>query len=144
MPQSLKPHFKFIRDLEAKKLPAAEFTHVAHIRAAWFYLNQAGLNQYTWDEARHRCCQAIRNFAISLGATDKYNHTISIAMMQLVSHRLNLIKQADRFNWYLFVDNNTDLIESGLEILLNYYDEAVLFSEPAKTTFIPPDREIKF
>ncbi len=137
----LKSHFEFIQKLEAKTLAAEEFTHLAHIRAAWFYLNQADLKQCSWSEACTDCCDNIKQLAISLGASDKYNHTISVAMMKIVNQRLQLLEAKQRTCWSLFIKNNKDLIEHGLEILLSYYDERVLFSNRAKQSFITPKKD---
>ncbi len=132
-------HKRFIEQLEDKTLAAAEFTHLAHIRAAWYYLNQ-----FSWAQASQNCCQSIKSFAESLGAKNKYNQTVSIAMLKLIQQRLKKMEPTKRTDWEFFISNNQDLIKDGLDILLGYYDESVLFSEPARSTFVPPIKDFDF
>jgi hypothetical protein len=52
----------FLRQLESSTLPASEFTHQAHLYAAWAYRRQ-----YPAAEAAARCARALSRYAMAQG-----------------------------------------------------------------------------
>ena len=135
-------HKEFITALEDKTLPEEMFTHEGHLRAAWIYLCE-----YEPQQATKKCCEAIKAYADSLGATDKFNLTISIALMKIISNRLitkdlkdssAAVGQSEGYDWENFKLHNKDFFENALAILFRYYDKEVLFSDRAKREFIQP------
>jgi len=130
-------HKEFIVALEDQSLPDELFTHEGHLRAAWIYLCDNEPQQ-----AAKKCCTAIKDYAESLGATDKFNLTISMALMEIVAVRLSrsnsLFGQGGDSNWRSFKQQNSDLFDNALAILFKYYDKEVLFSEKARHEFLPP------
>ena len=59
---------EFVAAFEACTLLPAQFTHAAHVRAAWWYLQH-----YPLGEAMDRFRTALRRFADSLGAEAPVN-----------------------------------------------------------------------
>ena len=60
-------------------LPGDCFTHEAHLRLAWIHIRKYGPNR-----AAHNLCEQIKAYAASLGATDKFNHTVTVAAVRVL------------------------------------------------------------
>ena len=115
---------------ESTELDATAFTHVEHVRVAWYYLRTLSL-----DEAIDRCRDGIRRFAATQGAADKYHETVTVAFMLLINERL----EAARFlPWPEFASANADLFARP-SVLSRYYSEELLRSDRARQTFVSPD-----
>jgi hypothetical protein len=123
---------ELIRAFESTELPAEQFTHVSHVRVAWWYLRHAPL-----PVALDRFIAALRRYAASRGAADKYHHTVTIAYMLLIAERLD---NAAHLSWSEFAERNPDLLARTPSILSTYYTDAVLSSERARRSFVMPDR----
>ena len=123
---------ELIRAFESTELPAGQFTHAAHVRAGWWYLRHAPL-----PEALDRFITALRRYATSLGAVEKYHETITVAFMLLIAERLD---GAAHLPWPEFAERNPDLLARTPSVLATYYSDAVLSSERAKRSFVMPDR----
>ena len=72
-----------VRAFETASIPAAEFTHAAHIAVAVSYLAR-----YLPDEAFHRMRENVRTFAAHHGATGLYHETLTTFWMRLLEHVL--------------------------------------------------------
>ena len=113
-----------------RRLSAAEFDHRAHVRAAW-----AVLQCHDLSVAIEMICTGIRELATQFGAAEKYNRTLSEAIVRLMASR-----DAATLGWSEFVGNNPELFSNASAVLSRYYSTAVLQSADAKASFIPPDR----
>jgi hypothetical protein len=127
MPELLEDS-TFLQMFLDQTLPSEYFDHVGHLRVAWLILNEHGL-----ESGSLKGCAAIKAYATSLGAAEKYHHTISIALFHLMYFR----GLGD--SWQSFVENQSDLVHNSLSVLKVYYSEALLFSEDAKQSFQQPD-----
>ena len=80
--------------------------------------------------------KGIANYARHLGATAKFNLTLSQAILCILADRMTkrAVKNLDEF---LLV--NDDLFGKMIDIVRQYYSDQVLFSNEAKATFIQPD-----
>lgn len=122
---------EFVRAFEACTLPKAQFTHAAHVRAAWWYLQH-----YPLGDAIDRFRATLQAYAASLGASGKYHETITIAWLLLIAERLDA--GARPLTWREFADRHPELF--GAPSLVNrYYAEATLKSARARTSFVMPD-----
>lgn len=119
----------FLAALEQCVLPESEFTHVAHVRAAYLYLRAGG---FAW--ALERIRSAIRNYAAHLGRADKYHETITVAYLALIQEHLS--ERGDAGGWLNFQRENQYLFRKDL--LLHYYDRGQLASDLARRTFVLP------
>jgi len=118
---------EFIAELEACRLPACEFPHAGHVRAAYLYLLAE-----PFPQAAARMCRTIQNYARSLGKADKYHETLTIGFMALVQKHLRL--HGDAGGWEGFKAQNPELLRK--DALLDYYPAAVLDSAEARATFV--------
>lgn len=124
----------FVAAFEARTLPKAQFTHAAHVRAAWWYLQH-----YPLGDAIDRFRATLQAYAASLGATGKYHETVTIAWLLLIAERLDA--GARPLSWREFADRHPDLFGTP-SLVHRYYTEATLTSARARTSFVMPDAGI--
>jgi hypothetical protein len=120
----------FLRALETCALPETEFSHIAHVRAAYLYLRA-----HEFAEALMRIRASIRRYAARLQRLDRYHETITVAYLSLIQQRL--VQRGDGGGWAGFAHENPDLLRSDL--LKQYYSPAQLESELARCIFVLPD-----
>lgn len=118
-----------VRGFEAAELPAGEFTHAAHVRIAWWYLRHTSL-----PDALVRFTAALKRYAASLGAADKYHETITVAYMLLIAEGL---AGAAHLTWPEFAGRNPDLLCRTPSVLSTYYGDALLFSKRSSRARVP-------
>jgi len=119
----------FLAALERCTLPEAEFTHAAHVRAAYLYLCDGSFGQ-----AIDRMAAVIRRYATSLGKPDRYHDTITVGFLALI--RARLCERGDAGGWRGFAAANPDLLDRGL--LLRHYPPQQLESALARRVFVLP------
>ena len=119
----------FLAALERCALPEAEFTHAAHVRAAYLCLCAGSFGQ-----AIDRMATAIRRYAASLGKTDRYHDTITVAFLTVIRERI--CERGDGGGWAGFVAANPDLLDR--ELLLRHYPREQLQSTLARRVFVLP------
>ena len=120
---------EFLEALESCRLPPHEFTHAAHLRAAYLYLRGGG-----FETALGRIRSAIRNYAAHLGVPGKYHETVTVAYVALIQQ--HMVERGPAEGWQQFREANPELLERGL--LLRYYAAAELDSDLARRTFVLP------
>lgn len=121
----------FLAALEDGSLPAAEFSHRNHLRAAWLYLERHPL-----PEAAMYCALAIQKYAAGLGVPEKFHLTLTLAFMHIIAE---LRAQHPAGDWETFLAACPDLQRDAKGIVSRYYSAALLESERARRTFVPPD-----
>lgn len=120
---------EFIAALESCTLPAEEFGHEAHVRAAYLYLRQG-----SFGEAIDRTGTTIRRYAASLGQPGRYHDTITVGFLALIRQRI--CERGDGGGWPGFAATNPDLFERDL--LLRYFPKSQLDSSLARQVFVLP------
>ena len=123
----------FTREFEQLTLPPEYFDHRGHLRLAWLYLRQ-----YPLEEAIARVASGIREYASSLGATDKFQHTLTEAIVRIMAARPALAT-AGTLEGYLA--ENPDLVTDIQAVLSRYYSAGLLQSPQARSGFVDPDLE---
>jgi hypothetical protein len=121
----------FISQFENQTLDPVHFSHTGHIRIAWLYLNA-----FEFENARQKVCSGIKRYAESLGATDKFNLTLTDALVKIIARRMEPMSAP---TWPSFLQENQDLFDNALGILGEYFSPDILFSEAAKIRLLPPD-----
>lgn len=116
-----------VAEFEATTL--ADFPHAAHVRVAWWYLQQAPLH-----EAMGRFITGIRRYAASKGAAHKYHETITVAWLLLIAERVG---DAGDLTWAEFASRYPELFDTSL--LTRYYRPETLASERARKGFVLPE-----
>lgn len=111
--------------------PPSAFNHEGHVRIAWIHLQR-----YPLAQAIQLTCDGIERFANHLGAPDKYNRTLSEALMRIMA---SLGAADTRLSWDDYLSKNRGLFENAQQLLGQYYSNELLNSKAAKTTFVQPD-----
>jgi hypothetical protein len=57
------------------------FSHEAHLRLAWIHISK-----YGETKAIENITEQLQNFVRHLGATEKYNETLTVASIKVVKH----------------------------------------------------------
>jgi hypothetical protein len=123
----------FLDAFEQCRLPREAWTHAAHVRMAWLYLRRRP-PEWVVPAVRER----ISRYNLSLGNTDGYHETITLAFLRLIGDRIDRDPEVDSFPE--FASRNPDLLDRTLSALIVHYRKETLFSPEARTTFVEPDR----
>lgn len=107
------------------------FDHEAHLRLAWIYITQDGV-----ETAVNLICDQLLNYVIILGAADKFNKTVTVAAVRAVYHFM-LKSDADHFK--IFITEFPRLKHNFKELLASHYNIDVFNSKIARSTFLEPD-----
>jgi N-formylglutamate deformylase len=107
------------------------FTHEAHLRLAWIHITQ-----YGEEEAIKHITSQIKAFALHLGLTDKYNHTVTVAAIKAVHHFMKL-SGATAFTD--FIAEFPVLKNNFMELIHTHYGIDIFHSTKAKTEYVEPD-----
>ena len=121
----------FVTQLENCTLPPAEFSHKGHLRIAWLYLLDNDL-----EVAIVKATNAIRAYALSIGATGKFHYTLTAAALHIIRKRMSL---GSYQGFEDFLARNPDLATRFRELILNHYSQERLDDKRARDTYIPPD-----
>jgi hypothetical protein len=105
------------------------FHHADHIHAAWLYLGA-----YPLFEAIARFIAALKRYATSRGAPDRYHETITLAYLLLVYERMQ-----DGETWSGFASRNPELLSWNPSALATYYRAETLATNDARARFVLPD-----
>ena len=92
----------FLKQFENLTLDSKYFNHIGHIRLAWLYITQYGL-----ESAMAKIFVGIPAYAGSLGASDKFHATITDAIVRIIAKRMAV---GDENSWQTFVEHNSDLV----------------------------------
>ncbi len=123
---------QFIKDMEQGGFPPNLFTHEAHIRLAWLYLNQ-----FDEEMAIEKTCQTIQNFDQLHGDGTKFHLTLTVASVKVVHH---FKKKSNATSFIGFINENPRLNNAFKSSILKQYGTNPLNLENAKAKFIAPDQ----
>jgi hypothetical protein len=121
----------FARAFEAGTVSPEQFDHAAHLRVAWVYLREAG----SADAAVPRIRDAIQRFAAAAGAAQKYHETMTVVWMRLLEDAGTQVTPRCELSELLRL--RPELGDKNLP--LKYYSRDRLFSDEARTRYVPPD-----
>ena len=122
---------EFVNAFMACRLAADDFSHRGHLRLAWLLLRRHPL-----ERAIEEICTGIARIAEHFGAPDKYNRTLSEALVRLVAHA---DARAPSATFEEFLATNSALVHNVRGVLAEYYSAALLYSADAKQRFAMPD-----
>jgi hypothetical protein len=111
--------------------PAELFSHEAHIRLAWIHISRYGL-----DKAIENICTQLRAFTRSLGAADKYNHTVTVAAIRAVYH---FMLKSDCAHFIDFLTEAPRLKTAFKELMEAHYSTNIFTSDKARKEYLQPD-----
>ena len=121
----------FLAQFRRRELGPEHLAHHGHLRIAWLHLTR-----YPLEEANSRVCDGIRDLAAGLGAPEKFNYTLTSALVRIMARRLHHVRQPD---FAAFLEANPDLLADARGVLARHYSDTCLTSPEARTTWIEPD-----
>lgn len=107
------------------------FSHEAHLRLAWIYIKNYGI-----DTAITNINTQIKNYTRVLNIEDKYNETVTVAAVKAVYH---FMQKATSENFKNFMTEFPRLKTGFKDLLSQHYGFDVFTAEEAKSSFIQPD-----
>ncbi|WP_435416468.1 hypothetical protein [Polaribacter aestuariivivens] len=107
------------------------FTHEAHLRLAWIYINK-----YDKEIALNMYRNQLYDFAIKYKAETKFNATITFASIQIMSYYIN---KSVSNNFENFIAEFPQLKNNFKEILRTHYSSDIFTSAEAKKNILQPD-----
>jgi len=110
-----------------------DFHHASHLHVAWVYLTESSSVQQAAKKMRN----TLRRFAAAAGKPEKYNETITLFWVHLLS-RAQAASRAERLEDV--VHANPQLLEKNFP--LAYYSTERLFSDKARTSWVEPDLKL--
>lgn len=119
----------FLRALETCQIPNTRFGHREHLRAAWIYIQCDG-----FANALPNLERTIRRFASHHGHEQKFHYTLTAAWTTCVAAHMAGHRQS---SFEAFIQENSALLDTRL--LLRFYSRERLFSDVARSRFIPAD-----
>ena len=123
---------EFLKAFEDCSLPETQWTHEAHVRMAWLYLQQKPLG-----EAIPAVREGIKRYNASLKKSLAYHETITQAFLHVINNRMQHGELCDSF--VDFCNENPDLLDRTMTALLRHYRKETLFSQAAREAFVKPD-----
>ena len=122
---------EFIKAFQDCSLPPTVFNHEAHLRLAWLYLTQLGL-----DNTILSMQNDLKNYVAHWGASDKYNTTLTIASIHAVHHFL-LKSKSNTFSE--FITEFPRLKYQFKEVLACHYKTDIFNNKSAKQVYLEPE-----
>ena len=123
---------QFLQQIETVTINPELFTHEAHIRMAWLYLNG-----FDHETALQCISAAIKGIDAKYAGGMKYHHTITMVFANTMAA---LMHNKVHKSWQEFIVGNAGLGISK-KFLSDYYSDELLYSDEAKTQFVSPDKK---
>lgn len=123
---------EFLEAFETCCLRADQWTHQAHVRMAWLYLQRMPL-----PLAIPVVREGIKRYNVSLNKPLGYHETITLAFLHLISDRIQNGNSPQSFE--IFCSQHPDLLDREMKTLLSHYQKETLFSQLARESFVCPD-----
>ena len=130
MRPEFRDYVKLTDQFETQSLDATTFTHVDHIGVACQMLQK-----YDFLEAAVRYGTALRGIATRAGAPDKFNTTLTLAFLGVLSERM---EETPHASFPEFMEKNRDLVSRSL--METWYSDERVGSRRAREIFLMPDR----
>ncbi len=132
----MEEHYKlsdqeFKRSFETCTMPAAVFNHEAHLRLAWVYLGEYGI-----EKAENLVQEQLKKYVASLGAEDKYHTTLTVASIKVIHHFMSRSK-SDNFKG--FIAQFPQLKTGFRELIGSHYGFDIYSSKKARLEYLEPD-----
>ncbi len=107
------------------------FSHEAHLRLAWIHIKNEGI-----DTAIDNICNQLVAFVEAVGASDKYNKTLTIAAIRAVYH---FMLKSESTNFESFITEFPRLKYHFKELLGFHYAIDIYNYPLAKQEYLEPD-----
>ena len=109
------------------QLAAQDFTHLAHVRLAHLRIHRDGI-----EIAKRTIPVHLKAYCDAMGATDKFNLTLTIAAIKAVYH---FVLKSEALDFKGFIAEYPQLINNFRSLINGHYGFDVINSLEAKTRF---------
>lgn len=123
-------HQLLLQKFKQMNLSDCTFGHKEHVIVAYLLLKE-----HDFITAAYQYATTIKMMAKNAGAEDKYNTTVTLALLSLIAERIESNHYDDIDT---FIINNPDLMARNP--LLTYYTETRISSNMARHILLLPDR----
>lgn len=132
----MKSHFElsdtqFEQQFESCTLDPNLFNHEAHLRLAYIHIQK-----YGQEKAIAKICNQLQVFVAHLGASDKYNATLTVAAVKAMYH---FMKRSAANNFKAFIVEFPQLKNDFKKLMQSHYDFDIFNSPKAKSSFLEPN-----
>lgn len=132
----MKDHFQYSNEqleqlFEDCTLPPEYFSHEAHLRLAWIHIRRYGVEQ-----AIANITTQIKAYATSLGAAQKYHHTVTVAAVKVVEHFMG---RSDSDDFAALIVEFPRIKYQFKELLFSHYSVDIFALESARFQYLEPD-----
>lgn len=124
---------QLLAHLRDHSLPGADFNHVAHLRAGWACLQQAG-----FEAGSHAFAQLLQGYAAALGVPEKYHATLTGLWLTLLAEA---IQQHPTLGWEALLNRHPVWQDAAASLFDYHYSPACREQAAARAHFLPPDRQ---
>ncbi|WP_159978235.1 hypothetical protein [Roseobacter cerasinus] len=124
---------KYKERFEAGQVGPSEFRHRDHLRLVYVYLCENSVETAN-DQMRRSITKFLKNNDVP---ASKYHETLTLSWTQAVKHFMVQAGAPASFDEFIAFDAR--LLDTN--IMLTHYDPDTLFSDRARSEFIPPDVE---
>ena len=107
------------------------FSPEAHLRLAYLHISKYGVEQ-----AIQNMCEQIKGYANSLGATMKFNLTVTIVSVRLLH---DYMSKSSSTSFVALIDENPEIIKDFKGVIGRHYSYNVFGDKQAKQEFVAPD-----
>jgi hypothetical protein len=121
----------FEQQFQTCTLDPALFSHEAHLRLAWIHIRQYGVEQ-----AIENICTQLIAYTSHLGASDKYNKTLTIAATRAVYH---FMQKTAAGSFADFIRQFPRLTTNFRDLIASHYTQDIFKSDLAKREYLEPD-----
>jgi hypothetical protein len=122
---------EFEKQFADQTLAPTLFNHEAHLRLAWLHIHKYGV-----DQAVINIPNQIMAYVQKLGAQEKYNHTLTIAAIKVISH---FYKKSATQDFNAFVQMHPRLKNNFKDLVSAHYSINIFNDAAAKKIFLQPD-----
>lgn len=123
-----------LREFEERTLPYDEWTHMSHVRVGFLYVYGHRFDQAVglMREGIQKYNQANAN-RVRMG----YHETITVAFLRLIAARIEKDAGVASGCSIAFCERHPELLDQRM--LERHYSRELLFSDEARSNFVPPD-----
>ena len=123
----------YLEHFKSRDLGPEYFDHRGHLYMAWLHIAHLGLKQ-----ASVCVCEGIRDLANKFDAPEKFNYTLSAALMQIIAGRM-VGEASNCFDSFLAM--NPDLVNDARGVIARHFSDELLDSDIARESWVEPDLE---
>lgn len=132
----MEPHLnlsdkEFENQFASATLDSTIFTHEAHLRLAWIHLVN-----YGEEKAIENITQQLQAYVLHLGASDKYNHTLTVAAIKAVKH---FMQKEPITSFSEFISKHSRLKTNFKDLIAQHYGFDIFQLARAKEVYMEPD-----